>query len=235
MINLGEMKITSAVVIMVVGICSCVSIRHQEVPVPYQTVTYVSQTPDRTALLNDSLRNQILSFGELNSSSSLGAKALTMTTAIEGMCDSLENLIEQIKVYIIEYDGLQSHENYVQSKVLSNPKDFSPGNSLLITSQPHTRSLADSLQTRINYTRRRMMGLFRGLPNVNDDFEFMLSLRAEDQPENSNPEKRLWARNIFHDTPKGAIVALMKKFQNDVLNSKHAAYSELLRILETEK
>jgi hypothetical protein len=192
----------------------------------------IDMTLDKTDSLNQSKQNLLTEKLNQLDNPSLKEKIEASNIIVFAQCKRLFSLIEDIKKLVIETDCDQTYENYKSTYRLSDPKYLDVYESVISKKAKFKKSLGDSLQAEINNTRKLIV---RELEMVQGDFydeiegDSRITLRAEVW---SNQNRCIvWAECTFKQIPRGAAIALLTKFQNDIKNAESEYLNQTLRFI----
>ena len=131
-------------------------------------------------------------------------------------CNSLYDFLEQLKISAVEYGSDQTFKSYRDNaNRLTDPRSLYVGDSLIVYHEN-----GEKLKTQINKTRVLIVDQLAILHEFEYDKatnEKYFTLYVQD-PEDGKHQN--WQQKTFSQVPRGAVIALLTKYQNDVRNAE---------------
>ena len=186
------------------------------------------------------IQARVSSAGDDENAKLVGEKVGKVKEIKAGLDEYLAELTKQI----VENDGDQTWDQYINGSddnnplQLVDPKNIDVASKLLVEKGAKPESGGEQLMKMINETRLEFVNLFDGLEGVTEEtkanFDKALTLRAEDDPTEKGAKKD-WEFKTFNSIPRGAAIALLTKYQNDLQNAEGEVLKGLLDAISTGK
>jgi gliding motility-associated protein GldM len=160
---------------------------------------------------------------------------------------NLNSELEALKKEIVETDADQTYEQYLNGTEdypplkLVDPKNIDVATMLLVEKGAKPKSGGEELMEKINQARTDLVDLFDGLAITKRDPDFQkslsekITLRADDDPDEKEVAKRDWEYKTFNSIPRGAAIALVTKYQNDLRNAESEVLKTMLDAISAGK
>lgn len=185
-----------------------------------------------TELIGD-IQDRVANAGDDDNAKLVGKRAKEASE----ITSELYEYLEQLKQEVVTTESDQAYEgdpeSYKEKGKLLDPKNIDVATMLLVEKRAgEQKSGGEKLQEKINETRKKLVELFDGLKGTTEAekeaINASLTLSAKDNPNEKDVAKRDWEYKTFNSIPRGAAIALLTKFQNDVQNAEAEVLKRLL-------
>lgn len=202
----------------------------------------IKVTAVKNAELYGLIQQRVSTSGDDENAKKVGERLKQVKPIIE----DLDSYLLELKKKMVEEDGDQTWDMYINGSEdndplkLIDPKNIDVSTRILVEKAPNQpKSGGEELMEKINGTRTKLVALFEGLKGVDEakkaELESQLTLRAEDDPNEKETAKKDWEYKTFNSIPRGAAIALLTKYQNDLQNAEGEVLKKLMEQISVGK